>query len=92
MSQYLSCVYSGVLATPSNSPEMTFILFLTFLKMAGESDHYTSNLRLLHADKLLAQNEIVIQLNPHVFPTCKPIKESELDMPYSVLQGIPPQE
>lgn len=33
-----------ILATPLDSPQMTFILVLTFLKMAGESDHYTSNL------------------------------------------------
>lgn len=60
--------------------------------MASESDHYTSNLRLLHADKLLSQNEIVIHLNTTVFPSCKPIKESESDKPYRVPQGIPPQE
>lgn len=56
---------------------MTFILVLTFLKMAGESDHYTSNLWLLHTDKLLSQNEIVILLNAPEFPRYKTIKGSE---------------
>ncbi|TKS85795.1 Glutamate receptor ionotropic, delta-1 [Collichthys lucidus] len=53
---------------------MTFILVLTFLEMTGESDHYTSNLWLLHTDKLLAQNEIVILLNAPVFPTHENVK------------------
>lgn len=79
---------SEVLATPLDSPQMTFILLLTFLKMAGESDHYTSNLRLLYADKLLAQNEIVIPLNAPVFPTYEPIKESEWDTSYTAPQCI----
>lgn len=65
---------SEVLATPLDSPQMTFILVLTFLKMTGESDHYTSNLWLLHTDKLLAQNEIVILLNAPVFPTHENVK------------------
>lgn len=56
--------------------------------MAGESDHYTSNLWLLHADKLLAQNEIVILLDAPVFPTYQTVKESEWDMPYTAPQWI----
>lgn len=79
-----------VLATPLNSPQMTFILVLTFLKMASESDHYTSNLWLLHADKLPTQNEIVILLNAPVFPTYNTVKESEWDVPYSVPEGVLP--
>ncbi len=81
---------SEVLATPLDSLQVTFILVLTFLKMAGESDHYTSNLWLNHADKLLAQNEIVILLNAPMFPTHEVVKESEWDMPYTVPRGIPP--
>lgn len=83
-------IISEVLATALDSPEMTFILVLTFPKMAGESDHYTSNLWLLHADKLLSQNEIVILLNTPVFPTYETVKESEWDMPYAAPQGILP--
>lgn len=48
---------------------MTFIFVLTFLKMACESDHYTSNLRCLCTDKLVSQNNIVILLIALVFPT-----------------------
>lgn len=81
---------SEVLATTLDSLEMTFILVLTFPKMARcESDHYTSNLWLLHADKFLSQNEIVILLNAPVFPMYETIKESEWDMP-STAQGISP--
>lgn len=68
-----------------DSLQVTFILVLTFLKMTSESDHYTSNIWLLQADKLLAHNEIVILLNAPVFPTYEITKESEWDMPYTVL-------
>lgn len=57
-----------VLPTPLDSTVMTFILVLTFLNMASESDHYTSNPLSVHADKLLSWNEIVIPLNATVFP------------------------
>lgn len=60
---------SEVLATPQDSPVMTFIFILTFFKMASESDHYTSNLRCLCTDKLVSLNNIVILLIALVFPT-----------------------
>lgn len=50
---------SEALASPPDSPVLTFILVLTFIMVASESDHYISNLRRRHADKLLAKNEIL---------------------------------
>lgn len=69
------CLFLKSWQLPWNSPQMTFILLLTFLKIDGESDHYTWNLWLLNGDGLLAENEIVIPHNAPVFPTYETSKK-----------------
>lgn len=44
--------FPEILVIPLDLTGMAFILVLTFHNLASESDHYTSNLCLLHADKL----------------------------------------
>ena len=85
-----------VSATPLDSVQLTFILVLTFLGTASESDHYAWDLQILYANILLTKNEIVIlldapvvRLNAPVFPTCHSIRESEYDISHTVTQGDP---